>query len=88
MLEFYIYHKIKAEVVTFADAMTDQVDESEYINQTSEDGNLERQVLGGNTDWVSVRNKYFTDYNISRFLCNFRLSAPWKVVGIAFYIIN
>ena len=52
--------KIKADDVTFAYAMTGQVDESEYINQTSEDGNLERQVLGGNTDWVSVRNKYFT----------------------------
>ncbi|MBT6870160.1 MAG: membrane protein insertase YidC [Candidatus Marinimicrobia bacterium] len=52
--------KIQLDDITYASAMSGQSGETEDINQTSEDGGYSRQVLDGNTDWVSIRNKYFT----------------------------
>jgi YidC/Oxa1 family membrane protein insertase len=52
--------KVQLDDITYASAMSGQSGETEDINQTSADGNYSRQVLDGNTDWVSIRNKYFT----------------------------
>jgi YidC/Oxa1 family membrane protein insertase len=46
--------------VTYASAIAGQSSETEEISLTSPDENLERSVLDGNTDWVSIRSKYFT----------------------------
>ncbi|MBC8312234.1 MAG: membrane protein insertase YidC [Candidatus Marinimicrobia bacterium] len=52
--------KIQMDDITYASATSGQSGETEDINQTSADGGYSRQVLDGNTDWVSIRNKYFT----------------------------
>lgn len=52
--------KIQLDDITYASAMSGQSGETEEINQTNADGGFARQVLEGNTDWVSIRNKYFT----------------------------
>jgi len=52
--------KIQMDDITYASAMSGQSGETEDINQTSAEGGFSRQVLDGNTDWVSIRNKYFT----------------------------
>jgi YidC/Oxa1 family membrane protein insertase len=52
--------KMQLDDITYASAMSGQSGETEDINQTSADGGYSRQVLDGNTDWVSIRNKYFT----------------------------
>ena len=57
--------KIQLDDITYAFAMSGQSGETEEINQTSADGGFTRQVLDGNTDWVSIRNKYFTSHSIN-----------------------
>ncbi len=52
--------KMQLDDITYAFAMSGQSGETEEINQTSADDGHTRQVLDGNTDWVSIRNKYFT----------------------------
>ena len=52
--------KMPMEDITYAFAMSGQSGETEDISQTAVDGAYKRQVLDGDTDWVAIRNKYFT----------------------------
>ncbi len=52
--------RVKLDDITYASATSGQSGETEDINQTGKEDNYKRQVLDGNTDWVSIRNKYFT----------------------------
>ena len=52
--------KVALDDITYAFAMSGQSGETEDINQTTAEGEYKRQVLDGDTDWVSIRNKYFT----------------------------
>ena len=46
--------------VTYSSAIAGQAGETEEINQTNKNDNIKRMVFHGDTDWVSVRSKYFT----------------------------
>ena len=52
--------QISSEDVIYASAVSGQSGEIEEINQTSQNDDFLRQSLEGSTDWVAVRNKYFT----------------------------
>ena len=56
---------IESDDVTFSLAIAGQNTETEDINLTREDEVIDRLKLDGNTDWVSIRSKYFTAAIIS-----------------------